>query len=169
MRGWDVASSKKERTKDDPDATCGTKACYHDGWIYVDDVVIGEWSTLKRDAIMKSCGEADGIAIPAYIEVVAGYKDVYNYVRNLLAPQGIVVRKFIPSGKGDKVTRAGTTLEAIFELGHVKIKRADWNDAWLQELGSFPSVPHDDQVDSLVTAIYRQVHSDGGGGQVHIR
>ena len=54
-------------------------------------------------------------------------------------------------GKGDKATRA-VPLEPIFEApGHVHVKRAAWNDDWIDELLRFDGLgkEHDDQVDNL--------------------
>jgi predicted phage terminase large subunit-like protein len=91
------------------------------------------------------------------IEVVAGYKDTYHHVRNILS--GIaVVRQVSPAGQGDKVLRA-SVLEAVFESGRVCIERAAWNDAWLRELAAFPNAAHDDQVDSLVVAVGNELQA----------
>ncbi len=53
----------------------------------------------------------------------------------------------------DKVARA-TYLEPVFEAGKLLVKRAPWNDAWVEEFNRFPEGSHDDRVDSLITALY---------------
>jgi len=50
--------------------------------------------------------------------------------------------------KGDKFTRAAP-LESRIKAGKLKIVRANWNDAFLDELSVFPGGRNDDQVDSL--------------------
>jgi len=39
--------------------------------------------------------------------------------------------------------------------GNLLIKRANWNDEFLEELCLFPAAPHDDQVDALSGAFAR--------------
>lgn len=158
VRGWDIASSEKERTRDDPDYTVGTKACYHEGVIYVDDVIRGQWTVHKREAAMKQAAAKDGSGVTVKVEVVAGYKDAYERMRKILSGKSIV-RKYIPNG-GDKVVRA-QIMEPAFEIGAVKIKSAQWTDNWKNEFLSFPSGAHDDQVDSLGIAISEQIQTAG--------
>lgn len=160
QRGWDLASSKKERMKDDPDFTVGTKACFINGRLCVDDVVWGQWEATKRDEMLEEVAVKDGPIIPVLIETVAGYKDAFILARDLLNPKNVVVKRFNPSGKGDKVARS-SCLEPAFELGRVFIKKAHWNDRFLVEQGSFPDGRHDDFTDSLVVAIYDQAHRQG--------
>lgn len=145
-RGWDFARTAKERTKDDPDFTVGTKSAVDkDGFVWVADVVRGQWSTLKRDRLVRAAAEADGAEVLVYMEVGPDSGDAYNYVRQLL--RGVaVVRKVLP--RGDPVARA-QRLEAAFEAGRVNIVRGPWNDAWVSEFLSFPGGRHDDQVVSL--------------------
>lgn len=152
-RGWDLASTKKERSKSDPDFSVGTLAGYKDGKLYVDDVVAGQWSGMQRDERMRVCAEDDGPLVTVIIEVVGGYKDAFERAQAMLA--GVVpVKPFRPAT--DKVARAAC-LEAVFELGNVYAKKADWNAAWRDELSAFPSGRHDDRVDSLVVAVHDMI------------
>ena len=159
-RGWDVASSKKELIKPDPDYTAGTRATFHKGNVFVDNVARGQWKAVARDERIKLCALADGPNTPVYIECVAGYTDTYDYVERLLAGKS-VIRKYTPTV--DKVARA-SSYEAYFELGRVFIRAAAWNKDWIQEVNSFPNGKHDDQVDSLVVALNEQIKSSGGIG-----
>jgi len=149
-RGWDLASTAREIARDDPDASCGTKAAVVDGGIYVEDVIHGHWRGTTRNEIIKNAALADGPECKVIIEVVAGYTDAYDNVRQILAGER-VVRKFVPAT--DKVARA-TCLEPAFEVKHVFIKRAEWNAAWIDEVVRFPEGQHDDRVDSLVVAVH---------------
>ena len=103
-RAWDVASTVQQRTKDDPDWTVGCKVAIKDNVLYVADVTRGRWEATKRNQIMLETAQADGRSVPVIVEGVAGYKDCYTTVRDLLAKLGIMVRKSIPDG--DKFTRA---------------------------------------------------------------
>ncbi len=153
MRGWDLASTKKEVATDDPDASVGTKAAYVDGCILVDDVVHGHWRGTTRNEIIKATADCDSTATKIFIEVVAGYTDTYDLVKTALGGN-YIVRKFVPVT--DKVARA-TYVEPIFEAENVYIKRAEWNDAWIDEFSRFPEGSHDDRVDSLITALYAAI------------
>lgn len=154
QRGWDLASSEKERFGDDPAHTVGTRACYHDGSIYVDDVVRMQCTAGKRNALIERIALEDGTTVRVFLEVVAGYKDAFDLVREALAPAGIMVEKYIPTT--DKIARAAL-VEPTFELGRVHVRKAPWNAAWEREFLSFPGGKKKDQVDSLVIAVYNQV------------
>ena len=163
-RGWDLASSEKERMKDDPDYTVGTLAAYDAKTrrLYIRDVVRGQWSALKRDARMEETAQLDAASGCARvnIEAVGGYVDTFNRVRSNLRGTA-VVRKVTPMV--DKVARA-SVLEPLFEAGNVYAVRGRWNQDWENEFLAFPSGKHDDQVDSLVVAVYDQVTKDRKAG-----
>jgi len=147
-RGWDVASTRKERASHDPDYTVGTKAAVKNGKLLVQHVARGRWSTLKRNSVMTHIAKQDGSSVGVRVEAVAGYVDTYNQIRNLL--MGLcTVRKVSPTS--DLVARS-SVLEPIFEIGEVYIEEGEWNEAWLNEMASFPE-GHDDQVASLLTAV----------------
>jgi len=156
-RGWDIASSKKERASDNPDYTVGTKCAFKDGKLYVADVVRGRWTALKRDQVIKHTAERDGPGTKVKIEVVGGYKDVLEYAKFLLKGKASVSGLTVTA---DKVARA-SILEPLFEAGMVYALRGNWSDAWVDELNAFPGGGHDDQVDSLVVAAHDDIMSGG--------
>lgn len=55
----------------------------------------------------------------------------------------------------DKIARARLHSPKI-EAGRVSLVRDSWNDAFLNEVGTFPNATHDDQVDALVIALEEQ-------------
>jgi predicted phage terminase large subunit-like protein len=57
---------------------------------------------------------------------------------------------------GDKQTRAEPVSAQAYH-GNLLIKRANWNDDFLEELCLFPAAAHDDQVDALAGAFARFV------------
>lgn len=157
-RGWDVASTEKERNKQDPDYTCGVKLAvrrvkkdYMDQPIpevYVWHVKRFQEEAPERNKQIKRYADIDGDTVRIGIESVAGYKDTYTIIRDEL--EGI--RNVEKIGVvGDKVVRA-TPLEPIIEAGNFYIVRGRWNQAYLDEMESFPSGKHDDQVDGTITA-----------------
>ncbi len=145
VRAWDLASTEKERAKDDPDYTVGTKMALHKDELYIVDVIRGQWTAPGRDARIIDAAKRDGRAVNVIIEVVAGYKDTYENVKKILSGLA-VVKKQTP--QGDKVSEA-SILEPIFEGGKVKIVRAPWNADWKSEIARFPKGKHDDQCDSM--------------------
>lgn len=163
-RGWDLASSEKERMKDDPDYTVGTLAAYDAKTrrLYIRDVVRGQWSALKRDSRMEETAQLDAASGCARvnIEAIGGYVDTFNRVRSNLRGTA-VVRKVTPMV--DKVARA-SVLEPLFEAGNVYAVKGRWNQDWESEFLAFPSWKHDDQVDSLVVAVYDQVTKERKAG-----
>lgn len=147
-RGWDLASTAKQRIKDDPDYTVGTLAGFDGRTLWVRDVTRGQWAAPKRDERIEECARRDGPRPPVRIETVAGYKDTAENMKERL--RGVAkVRVRVPNV--DKVTGA-SIFEAVFEAGCVRILQAPWNKDWIDEFNAFPRVKHDDQVDSLVAA-----------------
>jgi len=157
VRGWDLASSKKEKLKSDPDFTCGVKLAVNllpsaiEGItipvIYIDDVVRGQWEATERNKIIVNVSVGDG-ALPIGIEAFAAYKDAYIELKEILDGIRSVEKMQLP---GDKVAKADC-LVPIFEAGNVHLKRAPWNESFLEIIHQFPSGAHDDDVDATDVA-----------------
>lgn len=159
VRAWDLASSEKERMKDDPDYTVGVRlavqqmdTAYEDikyYIVFIDDVIRGRWEAPKRNRIIRDTAMKDGPRVQIAIEAVAGYKDAYTELKTVL--KGIrTVRKITTTT--DLVSRT-SEMEAIFEAGNIHLLRADWNDDFIREISKFTgkSSMHDDQVAAMVT------------------
>lgn len=146
VRSWDLASSEKERIKDDPDYTVGTKLAYDGTNYFVVDVIRGQWTATERDNKIVAAAIADGPACTVKIETVAGYKDTYVRIKNRLRGK-FIVRNSTP--QLDKVARA-SLIEPAFDGKCVFILQGPWNLDWISEFSSFPRGKHDDQVDSFV-------------------
>jgi predicted phage terminase large subunit-like protein len=145
-RGWDLASTEKERVKDDPDFTVGTKSAWDGTDLWIADVRRGQWAAPERDKRIVDTAKDDGRGVVVHIEVVAGYKDTYERVRKLL--WGIaIVRKQTPDI--DKVAKAAP-FEPLFEASRVHLLEAPWNREWIAEHLAFPRGKKDDQVDSTI-------------------
>lgn len=159
VRAWDLASSEKQRVKDDPDYTVGIKTAREDKKtsvpglyltdIYIDDIIRFRGEAPKRDATIRQTAGGDGPGVKIATESVAGYKDAYDLLKTVL--KGIRSVTKITT-KSDLIVRT-SPLEAIFEAGNVYMKRASWNDTFIHELENFTgsSSHHDDQVAALVT------------------
>lgn len=157
-RSWDVASTQKERFKDDPDYSCGTLAAVKDNrQIFIKDVRRGQWNAAKRNKVITDTALEDGPDVQVRVEVVGGYEDAYQEVKRILSGLSCV-RRYRPSR--DKVVRA-SVMEPIFEAGEVYALRGAWNEVWTRELLSFPNGKHDDQVDSLSAAVGPEIDRKG--------
>lgn len=154
VRGWDLASSEKERMNSNPDFSCGVKLAVRGNnglrSVYIDDVVKGQWSAPKRDSVIYRTARGDGDETVLGVEQVGPYKDAVTYMRRALRGK-FIVRTFTPNV--DKVIRA-QALEAVFETGEVYLRRAAWNQEFLAELAAFPMGTKDDQVDGTTTAYH---------------
>jgi predicted phage terminase large subunit-like protein len=159
-RYWDLAATEA-RAGLDPDYTVGTLiSLYADSTYCVEDVRRVRWSSAKVEALVASVAKADGRRVVVGIEQepgASGKSLVSHFQRDVL--KGYAVHGVKPSG--DKFTRAGPAAAAA-EQERVRVVRASWLPAWLDELGLFTAdwKGHDDQVDSFSGA-FELVHRAG--------
>lgn len=140
VRYWDRAASTAG------DWTVGLRMSKADGVYTVEDVVRFRGTPHEVEANILATADLDGKTVMVGIEQdpgQAGKFEASYYVRNLA---GYNVRTF--RVRHDKVTRA-QPVSAQAEAGNVRLVRARWNDALIQELEAFPEGGHDDQVDAL--------------------
>ncbi|KKN12825.1 hypothetical protein LCGC14_1012600 [marine sediment metagenome] len=150
VRFWDLASTAKERVKDDPDYTVGalvgvTKDEAGLPVVWVPDMVAGQWEAPRRDAVIIQTAKDDGPGVRQCIESVGGYKDAYTTLKEILRGKSSVKKVTVSS---EKVVRAGP-LEPVFEAGNFHIARGKWTDYCIQQFREFPEGNHDDFVDSI--------------------
>jgi predicted phage terminase large subunit-like protein len=157
IRAWDLASSKKERSSDDPDYTAGVLMAVEKieqkthsiprYKLYIRDMVRIQQEAPERNRLIVRTAERDGQSVRLAIESVAGYKDAYNTLREMM--KGVrVVHKVTTTS--DKEVRAAP-LEPLFEAGDVYLVRGAWNREFIREFAQFPGGAHDDQVDAVST------------------
>lgn len=157
VRGWDLAGTTKGG-----DWTAGVKIGRgEDGVFYVLDVrrvqkTPGAVRTLLFDTARQDGGDV-AIRLPQD-PGQAGKAQAQDLVAALA---GYIVTALPVTGAKD--TRA-RPLAAQVEQGNVRLVRAPWNDAFLQELGMFPSGSHDDQVDAASDAFNELAGVKGGEG-----
>ncbi|WP_343287062.1 phage terminase large subunit [Rhizobium sp. AC27/96] len=149
VRAWDFAASKPKPGRQ-PDWTVGLGMSYVNGTFYVEDVRRGRWSPAEVEKNLKNTATQDGTFVTVRMPQdpgAAGKADADTKVK-LLA--GFDVKVVSPTG--DKATRAKPA-SAQAEAGNVKLIRAAWNDAFLDEVCSFPNAQFDDQVDAFADAL----------------
>jgi predicted phage terminase large subunit-like protein len=159
-RHWDLAASKHENA----DYTCGVRiGQMPDGRFVVVDVIRVRLEGHDVRKLIKDTADKDGrhcgISIPKD-GGQAGKVQAADFVR-LLAGFDVHTE----AETGSKETRAKPVAAQAFN-GNLYIKRASWNDDYLEELCLFPAAPHDDQVDATSGAFARFVitvgeHSSG--------
>ena len=163
MRAWDLASSKKERNKSNPDFTVGILATVKRtpkfiNEIWIKDIVFGQWEAPERDRIILQTAERDGPTTKVILEAFAAYKDAYNICKQILRGKRIVEKSQLP---GDKEVKA-SPLEPIFEAKNVHILKGAWIPLFIKHFGEFPNGQHDDFVDALSIIIGEYVKEKAG-------
>ncbi len=141
MRYWDKAATEGGGARSAGVLIARTEA----GLYFIEDVVCGQWSALRRETIMRQVAERDGRAVAIYLEQEpgsGGKESAEASVRNLA---GFSVHA--DRVTGDKCERA-RPLAAQCEAGNVRLVRGAWNQRYLEELCSFPLGSFCDQVDA---------------------
>jgi predicted phage terminase large subunit-like protein len=146
VRAWDFGASAPSPGTD-PDYTVGgLGAVDFDGAFYICEIERGQWSSGKVETVLKNTASRDGTAIAIIMPQdpgAAGKSDAQTKIK-LLA--GYNAKAKVVSG--DKATRARPA-SAQAEAGNIKLVRGSWNEAFLEEVCTFPNAAHDDQVDVL--------------------
>lgn len=148
-RAWDFAATQPKPGKQ-PDWTVGLRMAFVGGIFYVEDVRRDRWSPADVERNLKNVASQDQISVRIRIPEdpgAAGKSDAATKVK-LLAGYDVKVER--PTG--EKSVRAKPA-SAQAEAGNVKLVRGPWNDAFLDEVCSFPNAQHDDQVDAFADAL----------------
>lgn len=140
VRYWD-----KGATDDGGDYTAGVRMGKAGDVFYVEHVERGQWSTDRRDKVIKQTAELDGgsVIIKGEQEPGASGKDAALAFIRMLA--GFIVS--CEPASGDKELRADPFSSQV-NAGNVKLVKGGWNRDFIEELRAFPKGKHDDQVDA---------------------
>lgn len=145
VRRWDFGG-----TEGAGDFTCGLRMLRSDsGVYYVEDVYRDQLSPGGVHAIVRQTAAVDGSACAIWIPqdpAQAGKDQAQSFIRELSDYNIHAQRE-----TGSKEVRAfGVAAQA--EAGNVKLVRGTWNEAFLDEVCTFPTGANDDQVDTLAGA-----------------
>lgn len=161
VRAWDLAGTVPKPGKD-PDWTAGVKIgkC-PDGFFWIIDCTRAQESPAAVERRIKNTASQDGRQCRIRIPQDPGQagKSQASTLTRMLA--GWAVRAVRPTGS--KETRA-TPLSAQAEAGNVRILKGPWNEAFFDEIETFPFGKHDDQVDAAADAfsdLFDAEHSSG--------
>lgn len=144
VRGWDFASTTTG------DWTAGVKlGQLPDGRLLIADVVRIRVGPDDRDAALVNAAARDGGVCRQSLPQDPGQAGVtqIKYLTRQLA--GYRVHSSVESG--NKEVRAEPIASQV-NVGNVLMLKAEWNDAFIGELRTFPSGTWDDQVDGLSRA-----------------
>lgn len=114
------------------------------GLYYVEHVERGQWSSFRRNQVMRQIAESDGVTVQIELEQEPGSGGKESAELSIRELAGWTVHAAPASG--DKVTRANP-FAAQAEAGNVLVVRGEWNEAYLSELHHFPDGAYLDQVD----------------------
>ena len=152
-RYWDLAATEtpkgaEAKRQGDPDWTAGLRlARSPDGVYYVEDVARFRYGPGRAERAMESVRDDDGRTIPIRMEQeggASGKRLVALYRRGIFDGFDFKGR----SSSASKELRAAP-VAARAEAGEIKVVAGPWNEAFLDELATFPDGLHDDQVDAL--------------------
>ena len=118
-----------------------------DGVYYLIDVVRFRGTPQTNERVIRETAEKDGKSVEIFMEQEpgsAGKAMIDHYARRVLV--GFRFREGVRN-TGSKETRVGPFSSAS-EHGNVRLFKAAWNRAFLDELELFPDGAHDDQADA---------------------
>jgi predicted phage terminase large subunit-like protein len=164
VRYWDLAASEA-KPGSDPDWTVGLKLGKGaDGFFYVTDVARFREAPARTESLIKHTTQMDGREVEVSMEQEPGSGGVIaidHYRRRVLSGFSFWPVK----STGDKQSRARPASAAAAGW-LIRLVRAPWNSALLEELQVFPQEgEHDDQVDALSGAF---THLASGSGAAWI-
>lgn len=163
VRYWDLAATEP-KDGSDPDYTVGVKIGRKNDIYYVLDVQRERLTPGKIEQLIKNTAAQDGVDTVIYMEQEPGSSGVntISTYRRLLAGY-----QFRPNKTtGSKELRANIASSQA-EGGNIKIVKAYWNDAFLNELAAFPTKGvHDDAVDACSGAMEKIIKLGRAGGMV---
>jgi predicted phage terminase large subunit-like protein len=161
VRAWDFAGTEAKMIKADPDYTASALV----GWSTSAQCwFIGHVERFREEAHVveqrvKQRAEQDGTSVQIQLAQdpgQAGKGQAQNYLR--------LLGRFSASATpvtGDKMARA-LSWAGKAGNGLVRIVEGEWNKAFLDELTSFPTGAHDDQVDAVSSAFDKLVNNTYG-------
>lgn len=143
IRFWDLADSLTGKR------TAGVRMAQAGALWIVEHVVCGHWLDAERDAVIRQTAEADGRAVPVWIEQEpgSGGKAQVAAIVRLLA--GFNVQG--ETASGDKDVRLAP-FAAQAGAGNVRLVQGDWNMAYIDEMCAVPHGKYRDQADATAGA-----------------
>jgi predicted phage terminase large subunit-like protein len=157
VRAWDFASSTE--AKGDPDWTAGVRMFRHGTDYYIDSVDRDRLSPGNVQALVKTRAETDPVGTIVRIPIDPAQAGEFQAQSYITALAGYPLKAERPGSAGNKVGRA-LPMSIQAEFGHIYLVNSGppeegldaWIETFLDELCSFPTAAHDDQVDAAADA-----------------
>lgn len=124
----------------------------HDDEYFVVNIKRGQWQAFDRERIIKATAEQDHAnfdRVEIYVEQEPGSGGKESAERTIRNLSGFIVAADRPTG--DKVFRADGWAAQV-QAGNANLLAAGWNEAYLDELETFPGGTYKDQVDASAGA-----------------
>ena len=149
LAGFEEVNKKRTKnTKLDETAIAVVKVGT-DGW-YVDNIIHGRWS-LDETASKIFQAVRDYEPVSVGIERGIAKQAVMSPLTDLMKQYGRFFRvEELTHGNKKKTDRVMWALQGRFENGQIELRKAEWNNKFMDQLFQFPDpLTHDDLVDSL--------------------
>lgn len=149
---WTVGARIGRYKKPRPNGTFDDDGKERHSRFFIDDIVRGQWSTGRREKVIRSTSEVDGKKVWIVVEQEpgSGGKESAEATQKNLVGRHVELER--PTG--DKEARADPFSVAV-ENGEVDVLRAPWIHELLEELKHFPQSRFMDQVDACAAAFNR--------------
>ena len=174
-RAWDLASSKKERDKDDPDSTVGMLGAVtfiqetfegEDGktatanmaHLWIKDLRWCQAEAPERNRLICDTAALDGNGVQVFIEAFGAYKDAFVTLRKILTGTAIVNKSRLQGDKSAKLA----DIEPVWDAGHVHVMRGPHDKMFIEQWRAFPDGSHDDFCDPAAIIYHECVRPKGG-------
>lgn len=148
VRGWDLASGTDASR--DPDWTVGVRLSRESsGGFVVDDVQRVRVSPVELEQFILNVARQDGEAVTISLPQDPGQAGAHQVMTLSHALAGFYVQ---PGRETNAKTFRAQKVAGQVAAGNLRLRRANWNRGFIEELAAFPNGRKDDQVDALSRA-----------------
>jgi len=159
-RYWDLAATEGGGKR-----TAGVQMAVAGRDIYIEDVVVGQWASGRRNETMRQTAELDaqrlGHKIPTWVEQEPGSSGVDAIKAIIAFMAGFPIHADRPTGNKDVRLEP---FAAQAEAGNVRLVRGKWNAAYIEEMCAVPNGKFRDQADATAGAYARLVRGGWSRG-----
>lgn len=149
VRAWDLAATEAAKARSGTAYTVGLKMRIVDDEYYIMDVTRGRWGENEVEKQVLGTAKQDGYGVLVGLPQDPGQAGKVQKKRYSKLLKGFTFK--ITPETGNKEVRA-SGFSAQVEAGNVYIVRGLWNEAFLNEICSFPMSSIKDQVDAASRA-----------------